>query len=268
MYIFAKPLQGFIHITSIIMKPIIFNQRVTVFTNSFIGYSDTYKELLASLLGNIEEMGMLQPNFPMMAGPQQIISPNQIPPHAPWFIKVRGIRVELQPYKIDIVSDKFINTEEEEIARMNELVKLLIDINQTISIGSITRIAYAPSLGLESVDETSVGCYWKSIIGISDLADSRKREQMVRYNVPCKLDFGEYNNLEINRVVTITEGQRTKTKTSSDGKVANEVIECVIVSIDVNTNGTDGNYSIETVNAFCHKAQIMGRELLNVINCR
>lgn len=249
------------------MKPIIFNQRVTIFTNSFIGYSDKYKDELISKLGNIEEMGMLQPNFAVMVGPQQIISPNQIPQGAPWFIKVRGIRVELQPNKIDIISEQFINTAEKEITRMNELTELLIQINNIISIGSITRMAYAPSLGLESIDGTSIKSYWDSIIGIPDLSDSHKQEKMIRYNSTCNQNIDNHQNIAINRVVTITEGQRTETKTDPiNGKVENRIIECVIVSIDVNTKGIDGNYTTNNVNTFCQNAQILGRELLNVIN--
>lgn len=247
------------------MKPIIFNQRVTVFTNSFIGYSDTYKQELSSNLINIEELGMLQPNFAVMVGPQQIISPDQVPQNAPWFIKVRGIKVEFMPNKIDIVSDSFIETEEDEISRLNELTELLTQINAIISIGSITRMAYAPSFGLEGGDGMYVNDYWKSIIRIPDLANSRKQERMIRYNTICEQKFDEYPNAMVNRVITISEGQRTETKTTPEGKVDSKTIECVIVSIDINTSGITGNYSISTVDEFCKKAQIMGRDLLAVI---
>ncbi|NPD90902.1 hypothetical protein [Xylanibacter muris] len=248
------------------MKPIIFNQRVTVFTNSFIGYSDTRKDIIISKLGNIGEVGVLQPNF-VMVGPQQIISPNQIPLNAPWFVRYRDIRIEFQPNKIDIVSGLFINTEEDEKKRVNELTELLKGINEAISIGSITRMAYSPSLGLESVDDNSIAGYWNSIIGIPDLPNSYKQEKAIRYNAPCEQDLGMHQSLKINRVVTITEGQRTEAKTNpTNGKIENKTIECVIVSIDINTHGIDGNYSIDDVNAFCSKALTLERELIAVIN--
>lgn len=249
------------------MKSIIFNQRVTIFSNSFIGYSDTRKNIIVSKLGNVEDMGMLQPNFSVMFGPQQIISPNQIPPNAPWFVNIHGIRIEFQPNKIDIVSNKFVNTKEEECLRLDELTKLLKEINEAIPVGSITRIAYAPSAGLESTDEISVSDFWKSIIGIPDLPDSNKQEKMIRYNTPYKQSFGGYQDLTINRVVTITEGTRTETNTESQNdKTENRTIDCVIVSIDINTHGNEGNFSTDEVKAFCQEAQMRGRELLYVIN--
>lgn len=250
------------------MKPIIFNQRVTVFTNLFIGYSDANKNSLISKLGGIEEVGMLQPNFSVIVGPQQILSPNQIQQNAPWFIKVRGTRVEFLPNKIDIISDAFINTEEKEISNISELTKLLSQINESIQLGNIARIAYAPSLGLEGIDKTSVSNYWKSVIGIPDLDDSYKQEKLVRYNTPCEQDFGRYTNIKINRVVTIHEGQRNETRTNpTNGNVENRTIECVIVSIDINTDGNNiGNYSTDDVSDFCRKAQIWGREVLTKIN--
>lgn len=248
------------------MKPIIFNQRVTVFTNSFIGYSDAYKQELSSKLTNIEEVGILQPNFALMVGPQQIISPNQMPQNAPWFIKVHGIKVEFMPNKIDVVSDLFVETKEDEISRLNELTELLARINAIISIGSITRMAYAPSFGLEGEDGMSVNDYWSSIIRIPDMANSRKQERMIRYNTICRQNFGEYSNVIVNRVITISEGQRTETKTTPEGKVDSKTIECVIISIDINTSGITGNYLINAVDAFCKKAQIMGQELLAIMN--
>ncbi len=248
------------------MKPIIFNQRVTVFTNSFIGYSKAYEQELSSKLINIEEVGMLQPNFAVMVGPQQIISPNQVPQNAPWFIKVHGIKVEFMPNKIDIVSDLFVKTEKDEIFRLNELTDLLTRINAIISIGSITRMAYAPSFGLEGEDSMSVNDYWRYIIRIPDLPNAHKQERMIRYNTICEQKFGEYPNTTVNRVITISEGQRTEIKTTPEGKVDSKTIECVIISIDINTSGITGNYSISAVDAFCKKAQTIGRELLAVMN--
>lgn len=240
------------------MKSVIFNQRVTVFTNSFIGYSDTHKNRLVSKLGSVEETGILQPDFAVMLGPQQIISSSQIPQNAPWFIKTRGVKVAFQPGKIDVISDTFINTIEEESNRINELTRLLTQINEAISIGNITRMAYAPSLGLES-DNDELNSFWNSLIGIVDLDGSPKREKMIRYNIPCQ------DNGLINRVVTITEGQRAET-ISADNKIENKTMECVIVSIDINTHGNDGCFSTDDVNIFCTKAQKMKEEILSVIN--
>lgn len=257
-----------------IMKPIIFNQRVTVFTNAFIGYSETNKQDLNSNLGNIKEIGMSQPNFSIMFGPQQIISPNQIPLNSPWFIKIHDeqnmhdpIKVEFMPNKIDIISESFISSEIDEVTQLERMIDLLVKINQTISIGSITRIAYAPSFGLESENGAPVNNYWTSIINIPDLDNSRKQETMVRYNTICKLDFKNYKNVATNRVITISEGQRTETKTNQNGSVDSKTIECVIVSVDINTSGNTGNFDISSVKEFCLKSQIMGRKLLNVINC-
>lgn len=248
------------------MEPIIFNQRVTVFTNSFIGYSDTYEqELRSKFTTDVENIGMLQPNLAVMVGPQQIISQNQIPQNYPWFIIVNGIKVEFMPNKIDVVSDVFITTMEHEKTRLNELINLLNQINGIISIGSITRMAYAPSLGLEGENGISVDEYWKSIIRIQDLTGSSKQEKMLRYNTPCKKSFGSYHDIVINRVVTISEGQRKETKTASDGMVNSKTIECVIISIDINTRGITGNYSVSAVEDFCTIAQVMEQELLDVI---
>lgn len=248
------------------MEPIIFNQRVTVFTNSFIGYSDTYKQELSSKLINVEEVGMLQPNLAVMVGPQQIVSPNQVPQNAPWFIRVQGIKVEFMPNKIDLVSDSFVKPNKDEISHLSKLTKLLVQINETIPIGSITRIAYAPSFGLEDGNGVSVSEYWKSIIRIPDFDDSHTQERMVRYNTICNQNFGDYRNVKINRVITISEGQRIETKTTPEGKVDSKTIECVIVSIDINTNGNTGNYFIDAVDAFCKKAQAMGKDLIAAIN--
>lgn len=247
------------------MKPILFNQRVTVFTNSFIGYSDTYEQKLRSkFTTKVENIGMLQPNFAVMVGPQQIISPNQIPQNSPWFIIIEGIKVEFMPNKIDIVSD-FITTAESENTRLNELINLLDQINRTLPDlidNNITRIAYAPSFGLEGENGMSVDEYWKSIIQIPDLANSSIQEKMLRYNTLCKKSFDNYQDTLINRVVTISEGQRKETKTTPNG-IVSKTIECVIISIDINTS-TKGfiTYSISAVNKFCTIAQVMGKELL------
>lgn len=257
-----------------IMKPIIFNQRVTVFTNSFIGYSDTYKQELNTKLGNIKEIGTLQPNFSIMFGPQQIISQNQIPQNSTWFIRIHDeqnmcdpIKVEFIPNKIDIISESFISSEEDEIIQIKRMTDLLAKINHIISIGSITRIAYAPSFGLESENGVPLNNYWKSIINISDLNNSSKQEMMVRYNTICKLDFENYNDVVTNRVITISEGQRTETKTNQNGVIDSRTIECVIVSIDINTSGNTGIFTMDSVKEFCLTSQKMGRELLDIINC-
>lgn len=247
------------------MKQIIFNQRVTVFTNSFIGYSDNYEQELRSNFDDIDDIGVLQPNLAIMISPQQIISPNQIPQNAAWFIKICDIKVEFLPNKIDIVSDLFINSEKDEITRLNQLTKLLININKIISIGSITRIAYAPSFGLEYEDTISIDNHWKSIINIPDIGNSCKQEKMVRYNTQCKQDFCKYKNIIVNRVVTISEGQRVERRNTPKGEVNNKRIECMIVSLDINTSGNTGNYSIESVDTFCKKAQSIGRELLDYV---
>lgn len=249
------------------MKPIIFNQRLTVFTNKYLGYSDTYGQQLRSKFTTaVEKIGMLQPSFALAIGPQQSTSPDQIPQNGPWFIIVHGIKVEFIANKIDIVSDTFITNKDAEIARLQELVGLLRKINEIISIGGITRMAYAPSFGLEGDKEKSVDDYWKSIIKISDLPDSSKQEKMLRYNTLTKINFDKYNDVEINRVITISEGQRKETNTTSNGDIVNsKTIECVIISIDINTSGMTGNYSIDAVDMFCKNAQDMGYELLKIL---
>lgn len=249
------------------MKYIIFNQRLTVFTNKYWGYSDTYEQKLRSkFMTGVENIGMLQPNLALTIGPQQITPPDQIPQNVPWFIIVHGIKVEFMANKIDIVSDTFITNKDAEITRLQELVVFFKKINETISIGSITRMAYAPSFGLEGDDEKSVDEYWKSIIKIPDLPDSSKQEKILRYNTLTKINFDKYKDVKINRVITISEGQRKETKTTSnDGIVDSKTIECVIISIDINTSGTTGNYSIDAVDMFCKNAQDMGHELLEIL---
>lgn len=250
------------------MKSMIFNQRMTVFTNSYSGYSDSYKDILNSKFGGSCECGALQPNLAFMLGPQQIVNPNQIPQGAPWFIKMGGIRIEFQPNKIDVVSDLFIVEEDKEKTRILELGSILSRVNEVLPIGCITRIAYAPSWGLESEDGASVTDYWNSVIGISDMSGSIKQERMLRYNTPCKIDFGSHTNVDINRVVTLSEGVRTETPVAAtkDNLPTSRSLECVIVTIDINTNGVNGVYTMDDVNTFCQKAQILGLELQKVIN--
>lgn len=250
------------------MKSIIFNQRVTVFTNSFIGYSENYKNALIAKFGDASEFGALQPNFALMVGPQQIVNPNQIPQGSPWFVKTDGVRVELMPNKIDVVSDFFVENEKHELERLGKLTTILSQINGAIPIGCITRIAYAPSWGLEeSAELDSVESFWETAIGIPNTEDSHKQDKTIRYNTLCNMTFGSHSDVSVNRVVTITEGQRTETrKNANNSFVESNTIKCVIASFDINTNGISGNYSTDDVNSFCQNAQKLGRELIAVIN--
>lgn len=246
------------------MKSIIFNQRVTVFTNSFIGYSDIYKQELSSKFGDIEEIGGLS-NFTLIVGFPQNISQNQIQPNTPWFIKFADIKIEFQPSKIDVISNKFIATEKDEEDHIMVLINVLKQIDQIISIGNITRMAYVPSLGFESTDETSMNSYWNSIIKIPDVPNSTKLEKTVRYNTICNQDLNSHSHVTINRVVTLAEGQRTYSQQPNSKIEGSRSIECVIATIDINTSGFNGHYTIEDLTCFCDKAKIMERELLCVL---
>ena len=248
------------------MKSTIFNQRLTVFTNSFIGYSEGNIQILKSKFSNIESIGQLPFNFSVSFGTPQNSSPNQIQPGVPWFIKINGAKIDFTPNKIEVLSDVFVTPGEDEIRRMNELIDILTEFDNLISIGNITRMAYAPSFGLEGENEDSVDIYWTSIINIPNLNSYHSQERMVRYNTRSTLNICENDNVLINIVITISDGQRTERRTDQNGEIDSKTIECVIVSVDINTNGYTGNFLINHVREFCQNAQMIGFELFNSIN--
>ena len=235
-----------------------------MFVPAFVSYSASNENLVASVLPPITEKGvaagwganMMYPPLPFLGG--------QIPIGAPWFVKFANSTMIFSPNKIDIVLEGiFLENGGQESESLRTAVDYLLAVKKKCQLLDATRIAYAPTLGLDEDDSFSVDGYFDKLVSIPFMGGVSKTDFLLTMNHPMRKTFGNKQDIWVNFLFKINEGSRTQKETIGEGEEEIKQYRCVIMEMDINTKDGNINYSDDDVWGFYNNVLYWKEDLFN-----
>ena len=235
-----------------------------MFVPAFVSYSASNENLVTSVLPSITGKGIAgwMPNMIYPSQPMPL--DGQIPVGTPWFVKFGNYTMVFLPNKIDVIMEgNFLENESQEKESMMTAVNYLLAVKEKCQLLDATRIAYAPTMGLDEDDTFSVDTYFDKLVSIPCMKGTAKTDFMLTMNRPLRKSFGNQQDMWINFLFKINEGNRTK-KEMVDGKEGEvKQYRCAIIEMDINTKEGNVSYTDDDVRAFYQNVLSWKTELYN-----